>query len=388
MDELKLKFRYYLTTVVSWMLMVFWIVPINRNKVLFISHSGKKYADSPRKLSNAIGEMFPKKKQIWVLNDVPKDYPGGIKHVRMHSFKFFYHICTAGTIITNNTIDSYIPIRKKQILLNTFHGGGAGKKFGLSESNSSPYYRYFLKIQEKKTTAVISNSKFYTQNVIIDSMGFRDVTIIECGQPRNDVLFGYTEHIKQSVKKKLGITNEKMVLYAPSFRGSHKDAQYLPENQFLDVERVTRTLSSVYKNDFVLLFRRHPYMKKVMLGKSIDVSDYPEIIDLYCAVDVLITDYSSCMNEFALTRKPVFLYVPDYKKYMSNDKGLYWKLEEMPFPYSESNEELEKTILRFSNEKYQQNLEDYWNHIGNYEDGHGTECVMKWLEKKWLEKKW
>ena len=45
--------------------------------------------------------------------------------------------------------------------------------------------------------------------------------------------------------------------------------------------------------------------------------------------DVLILDYSSLMFDFALTKKPCFLYVPDLDEYIENDRGLYFYINEL-----------------------------------------------------------
>ena len=39
-----------------------------------------------------------------------------------------------------------------------------------------------------------------------------------------------------------------------------------------------------------------------------DVSFYPDMRDLYLAADVMVTDYSSAMFDFAVTGKPMIFY--------------------------------------------------------------------------------
>ena len=59
-----------------------------------------------------------------------------------------------------------------------------------------------------------------------------------------------------------------------------------------------------------------------------DVTRYPDIADLYLAADVLVTDYSSVMFDFALTDKPQLLLVPDLEQYRDVERGFYFDLEE------------------------------------------------------------
>ena len=60
-----------------------------------------------------------------------------------------------------------------------------------------------------------------------------------------------------------------------------------------------------------------------------NASCYESIQELLVASDILITDYSSTMFEFALLKKPCFLYTPDAKSY---DRGFYFPIEDLPFP--------------------------------------------------------
>lgn len=57
----------------------------------------------------------------------------------------------------------------------------------------------------------------------------------------------------------------------------------------------------------------------------IDVSDYEETSELIVASDLLITDYSSIMFDYALLEKPIFIYAPDYDKYVE-ERGVYFDI--------------------------------------------------------------
>ena len=62
----------------------------------------------------------------------------------------------------------------------------------------------------------------------------------------------------------------------------------------------------------------------------IDVSTYPQINDLYLASDLLITDYSSMMFDFSVTRRPMIFYTPDIDEYTDPKvRGVYFDLEEI-----------------------------------------------------------
>lgn len=43
-----------------------------------------------------------------------------------------------------------------------------------------------------------------------------------------------------------------------------------------------------------------------------DLSGYPDVADLYLAADVLVSDYSSAMFDFAVTGKPILIVAYDW----------------------------------------------------------------------------
>jgi CDP-glycerol glycerophosphotransferase len=110
----------------------------------------------------------------------------------------------------------------------------------------------------------------------------------------------------------------------------------------------------------------------------IDVSDYPDMQDLLCAVDVLITDYSSSIWDFSFTHKPCFLYAPDLEEYKSN-RDFYTPIEEWPFPLAKTNQELIENIKNFDSKEYIGKVNKHHKELGSYETGHATEHFCKLL---------
>jgi CDP-glycerol glycerophosphotransferase len=77
---------------------------------------------------------------------------------------------------------------------------------------------------------------------------------------------------------------------------------------------------------------------------AVNASKYDEMQELLCMADVLITDYSSSQWDFALTGKPGFLFTPDLDYYQHEDRGFYTPIDDWPFPYAKTNEELSNLI--------------------------------------------
>ena len=112
----------------------------------------------------------------------------------------------------------------------------------------------------------------------------------------------------------------------------------------------------------------------------IDTSFYPDIQELLVASDGAITDYSSCIFDFMLSKKPAFVFATDIKDY-NTDRGFYYPLKSTPFPVATNNKELEQNILNFDNEKYQKEVALFLKDKGCIEDGHASERIVDLIEK-------
>ena len=77
----------------------------------------------------------------------------------------------------------------------------------------------------------------------------------------------------------------------------------------------------------MILFRKHHYVVDSVPvtadGFVRDVSSYPDGTELMLAADVLITDYSSMMVDFANTGRPMLFYTYDLDAYAEEIRGFY-----------------------------------------------------------------
>jgi len=152
--------------------------------------------------------------------------------------------------------------------------------------------------------------------------------VLETGYPRNDVLLAPDRHAHRArVRAALGVADgATAVLYAPTYRDD--EASGGPDAPLgLDVGALADELGS----DAVLLLRLHHYMghqqRPASSGRVRDVSGHPDVSDLYLAADVLVTDYSSSMFDFALTGRPVVLYAYDLEHYRDRLRGFTFDLQ-------------------------------------------------------------
>lgn len=386
MKDIILKTKYAIEQICISIMKAFWILPI-KQQYFFISYDGKQYSDSPRCISEYVHFNTPQAKILWALDNDLDEVPGYVTKVKRNSLLFYIAICSSKTIVTNNSLPSIFPKRKNQIVLNTWHGGSPTKTVGFMESNPNPYYKYYFKLQEKKTSAILSNSTFFTEEVVHKSFGYSNIKVLEFGMPKNDVFFKDHTKVRESVCRYFGIIdceNTGIVLYAPTFRGSAHNGSFLSKEEQLSIKDTTEWLSKKFHKSFIFLFRAHHAMKDIDMEGAFSATQYPDMQDLLCAADVLITDYSSCMHDFSLMKKPVFLYIPDYKEYMK-DRGFYYDIPTMPFPFAFDKDGLHGVISDFSEEEYNIGVDRYLSRMNNFDDGTATDKTIKWLEEQWTK---
>jgi teichoic acid ribitol-phosphate primase len=165
------------------------------------------------------------------------------------------------------------------------------------------------------------------------------------GIPRTDLFFdpARVDATSAAVRARYGLGSgdeRRVILYAPTFRGERISRARSPLD--LDLDALARSLGP----EHVLLVRAHPFVRaRLNLGSlpkgfAIDVSDHPDINELMLVSDVLVTDYSSVMYEFALLERPIAFFAPDHAAYEA-ERGFYLDLErDLPGPIFETTEDL------------------------------------------------
>lgn len=208
------------------------------------------------------------------------------------------------------------------------------------------------------------------------------------GSPRNDVFFRPQEETARAIRRFFGLPEDrKLVLYAPTFRADHSTAAY-----GLAPEPLLEALGKRFGGDWSLLVRLHPNVTAQSAGlfaydgdRVLDATKYPEMAELLCAADVLLTDYSSCMFDFALSGKPCLQFATDIETYR-NDRNFYFPLDELPFPLAQSNEALARAVETFDGQAYACRWKSFTEENGFREDGHAAERCADWIIDKLNEK--
>lgn len=362
---------------------IFNLFPIKNNKVFLLSYYGAQYGCSPKYISEYLVNNYPKGRFdiVWAFNDIEsKQSIKGIRAVKTMSLKYFYELCTSKVIITNfRTTDLFIK-RKNQYYIQTWHSSLRLKQIEKDAENSlTDNYVSMAKKDSKKIDLLVSGCRYSTE--IFKRSFWYNGEIFEHGTPANDILLNNNSEIKREIKQKLKISEDcKVILYAPTFRKNMSLDVYN-----LDYEKVIEAVEQKFTGKYILLIRLHPHLtiisRKIKDCQNIrNVTSYDDVQELMLISDILITDYSSVMFSFLLTKKPCFLYTPDLQEYKSNDRDLYFDIDKLPFIKSENNEEIIKNINLFDKDKYLKEIDKMIDYIGSFDDGNASKYIAERLE--------
>ena len=371
---LKLLILYLLKIFLS----IFKIFSIKKNRFFFISYQGKQYSCNPKAIYEYLCNCNEDNEYVWCVNkgiNVPDINGEKLICVEPKTLKYYHYLITSHFVFTNIQLPTYIPKNKKSVWINTWHGGGAYKRVETPESNL--YEKVTKKIQIKNTNYYISSSEKFTE-VMSESTGIPKEKFLKIGMPRNDIFFAEEDKksiISEKVRNKYGIKKEDFcVLYAPTYRGNLNSGDFKNE---LDVEMIKEVITKKFCRHVVLFIRSH-HAAGINLNvySTINVTDYPDMQDLLVAADCLITDYSSCIWDFALTSKPGFLFTTDLEEY-KNNRGFYMNIEDWCYEYGTTNKELADKINKYDVSDASKKIELYLENMGNYDVGKACHSLLK-----------
>lgn len=372
------RFKSIALTLLRTILKVFYIIPIKNNKILFLSFGGRQFSCNPKYIYHYLRDHSTVDFQpVWVFNEPEKHTElkeEGIVLVKNKTFSFLFHVLTAKVVITNASIESFLPLREKQMFIETWHGGGAYKKTG-RVYEQSPFKDKILRTIANELTGFISSSRKFTETKSENHLVPKD-KFWEVGMPRNDVLFDKKKEtvLRKKVREYYNIDEEtKIAMYAPTLRNDKEDTSSF---ESLDTEKLVEALKERFGGEkWVVLFRLHYLLNPdTNLKHTINVSTYDDSQELVCASDVLLSDYSSMMWDFSFTKRPIFVFAPDAEKY-KKERAFFTPMEEWPYPVAFTNEQLTNVIKQFNHEEFSKEIDTHHEVQGSFEHGKASKFV-------------
>lgn len=360
---------------------------IDEKKIMFITFQGF-YTCNPKAIAEEIIKRNKDYKIVWCVrknNDSDNcDYPKELIKVSRYSDEFYKELSTSKIIIENSTnlAHCYYKKKKDQVFIQTWHGSFGLKKSSPDAIKNKSWLKKAI-IGGKMTDYCISNSTF--ENEYYKSTYWKDAEILEYGHPRNDILFEKNQEKVLSLKKKICDLynldiNTKILLYAPTFRDKKTSTMY-----DIDFKRLKNTLEKKFGGKWCIFMKLHFNEKShISMYESsdylINVTLYDDIQELMLVADCGITDYSSWICDFVLTKKPCFLYASDLNEY-KDERGFYYPFSKTPFKLAKNNDELEKIILKFDEKSYAKKTKEYLDFVGCFENGTASKKVVDKIEE-------
>ena len=145
-------------------------------------------------------------------------------------------------------------------------------------------------------------------------------------------------------------------------------------------------------DDYVLIVKFHYLVKE-----NIDWSKYGgfviecdaqwDIQELYLVSDIMITDYSSVMFDYAILRRPMLFFTYDLKFYKDSLRDFYFDmLEEVPGPLIENTTDLVNEIKNLNieeyEEKYGEKYDRFQNKYNEFDKGTASKYIIDLIRNK------
>ena len=342
-----------------------------KNKILLMSETRAPISGNLKALDERIKERKLNKK---ISYSVFKTLEISKKQVVLKYLKLIWTLSKQEIVFVDDycPIFKFINLSKKTKLVQLWHAGVGFKSVGYSRFGFSGPYPY-TSCHRKYDYAVVGAEALVP--VYSEVFGISKDKILPYGLPRLDNFFdNNNDNIKEKIYKLYPNLKEKnIILFAPTFRGSgQKEAYYPYENINLDM-----VANLCKEKNYIFALKMHPFVRsRIEIPKEyteyiVDLSDYPDINELYYITDILITDYSSNIYEFSLFNKPIIFYTFDLDYYQIINKVHRPIKEYAPGKICMKFEDVIKTIENedFQTEKLQKFREENFSiHISKAAD--------------------
>lgn len=316
--------------------------PLDPKLAVFAAYWNRGYACNPAAIHRTAEVLVDGLRAVWVVKrEAAAAMPPGVEVVHPATPEYFDAIARASVLVNNVNWPNNVVKRDGQVHVMTHHGTPL-KKMGLSLREAegrekSDDFDAFMKRCARWDYSIAANA-FSTRAWEAAYPGL-DFVSLETGYPRNDVLVAATPDDVARARASVGLAEgEVAVLYAPTHREYETDG-----SELLD----TGALAALLGSGHVVLARQH-YLEDAAPGAGAgsvrDVSAHASVEELCLAADVLVTDYSSIMFDYAVLDRPIVIHAPDWDVYRTK-RGTYFDLtEQRPGPITRTTEEVAAAI--------------------------------------------
>lgn len=355
------------------------------NKIVASAFKGMKYGDNTKYICEAVHTYNCQTQICWFKNpsshyDTPK-WITTIDDTR--SFRSIYHLATAKVVIDTHHFRESCKKRKGQLFVETWHGGLGIKKLELEvpEFQEISWIKAMVQHTNEVTDVFLSQSD-HLSSIYRSAFDYKG-PIFKCGFPKNDILIHPDRIYRDLVRDYFGLKRDmNLFLYVPTFRSSFYDKLDF-SCYFHDYDILCDALELRFGGKWKILVRWHPVFADLLSdsfantsNNVIDATSFADIQKLLLGVDCVLSDYSSCIFDAALLDIPCFTFAIDFEEYKTQ-RGVYYQMEELPFPYACTSEGLMKNIENYDHEAYLKRWYAFKDRMGLYEPGNASEVIAE-----------
>lgn len=258
---------------------------------------------------------------------------------------YYYHLAKAGWLVTDSTFPGRYVKKEGQTILNVWHGTPL-KKMGQDNPEERCITGNVVRILLQSDYLLFPN--LYMEEKMAHAYNLPELyqgRVLHEGYPRNCIFFHPEKGAK--LKETLGYAGFQLSIYMPTFRGTSDSVE---ENDYVQLVRDYLSRIDARLGDRqILLVKLHPFVQSLLtLDSYRHIRPFPEGYDTYevlNACDVLITDYSSVMYDFASTGRRILLFAYDLEDYQSH-RGMYEDVSSYPFPLVRTPEALTEELQK------------------------------------------
>ena len=265
--------------------------------------------------------------------------------------------------------DYYLPVsscdkRPETKVIQLWHAGGMLKKFGYDAADDiPPMYRG----QAIRNYDLVTVSAPKCVTPFASAFGLPESKVEPLGISRTDSFFdpAFLKDCRDDFDRQYPqLKGKRLVLWAPTFRGNAGDPQ------ILGLEAI-RGLQDKLGDDWFVLIKLHPHAEEKYGASNCAIPSHR----LLPVADLLITDFSSILFDYALLEKPAVVFAPDYDDYVQT-RGFYMDLKgDAPYPLVTREADLRDAVLQAAEAADDDSLAQFRETFMGSCDGHATKRI-------------
>lgn len=360
-------------------------LPLDDNLAVYAAYWYDGYHCNPAAIYEEARRLAPSVRGLWVVAGAEQaaTLPEGVPHVIAGTPAYLRAMATAKYLVNNVNFPHTTAKRPGSVHLQTQHGTPL-KTMGLDlrdHPGAAGDMDFDHLVEHVSRWDYLVSPNPYTTQVFSRAYPGR-YEVLETGYPRNDRFSTATAEDCAALRAGLGVPpDHTVILYAPTHREGRA-----PSTGTLDAPRLARELGPGH----TLLVRAHYLDGDAPAdadgavadpggGQVLDVTGHPSVEDLCLASDLLVTDYSSLMFDYAVLDRPIVVFAPDWEEYR-RDRGVYFDLPADPPGVVATDQQTLTDLLvlgRADGAEPARRRARFRERFCPYDDGHAAERVVR-----------